>query len=265
MNDLIDALVPAGARVLKLFGVVHVARDGVRTAVPDSSKRLVAFVALHPVGVERRVAAGALWPEVDDERAAGNLRSCLWRLSRAGVDLIAPDPGMLRLVHGLAVDTELALGWAGRLIEGRATPADLRVRPGAAPSVDLLPGCYEDWALAERERVRQRLLRGMEVLSGELLRAGLPARAVDAALAVAAIDPLRETAQRLLVQAHLAEDNWAEGHRAFESYRHRLRTDLGVEPGPGLLALLSARRQVREAAPGRDVMQAAPLSAPSGR
>ena len=53
-------------------------------------------------------------------------------------------------------------------------------------------------------------------------------------------DPLRETAQRLLIEAHLAERNWHEARRAFGLYRRVLRAELGVEPGPGLLQLLEA-------------------------
>ena len=51
-------------------------------------------------------------------------------------------------------------------------------------------------------------------------------------------DPLRETAQRLLIEAHLAERNWHEARRAFDLYRRVLRAELGVEPGHALLQLL---------------------------
>jgi DNA-binding SARP family transcriptional activator len=51
-------------------------------------------------------------------------------------------------------------------------------------------------------------------------------------------DPLRETAQRLLIEAHLAERNWREARRAFDLYRMLLRAELGVEPGCALRRLL---------------------------
>jgi DNA-binding SARP family transcriptional activator len=51
-------------------------------------------------------------------------------------------------------------------------------------------------------------------------------------------DPLRESAQRALLEAHLAEGNWVEGRRGYESYRDLLWRELGVNPGPELASLL---------------------------
>jgi DNA-binding SARP family transcriptional activator len=238
VTELIEALAPASARVVRLFGVPHLTHSGMRAEIPEGSKRVVAFIALRSGGVDRRVAGRALWPDVDDERAAGNLRSSLWRLGRNCPTLIVADRGTLRLADGVLSDADVAVRWAFRIIDGCHRPGDMTVRPGQASAVDLLPGYYEDWALEVRERVRQILLRGFEVLSRELLLAGYVAPAVDAALAVIAVDPLRESAHQALVEAHLAEGNWAEGQRAFESYRRRLETDLGVEPGPAFRALV---------------------------
>jgi DNA-binding SARP family transcriptional activator len=53
-------------------------------------------------------------------------------------------------------------------------------------------------------------------------------------------DPLRESAQRELLGAHLAEGNWCEGRRGFEAYSALLRREVGVEPQPELGSLLSA-------------------------
>ena len=52
-------------------------RDGRRLNVPEGSKRLLAFVALHSGRVHRWQTAGTLWPDGSDERAAGNLRSAV--------------------------------------------------------------------------------------------------------------------------------------------------------------------------------------------
>ncbi len=63
-----------------------------------------------------------------------------------------------------------------------------------------------------------------------------------------AVEPLRESAQRALVAAHLAEGNRTESLRSFEVYRRVLRRELGVEPSPELTALAfagSPRRPAR--------------------
>jgi two-component SAPR family response regulator len=96
----------------------------------------------------------------------------------------------------------------------------------------VLPGWYDDWALIERERVRQRLLHALEVLSRQFVRVRRCAEAVEAAMMAVSAEPLRESAQRTLIEAHLAEGNLIEGRRSFEAYRQVLRRELGAEPDP---------------------------------
>ena len=230
------------ATVLHLFGGPYVTLCGQRREVPEGSKRLLVFVALHRVRVERRCAAGALWPIGDDLRAAGNLRSALWRLRRAGIDLVAADKWSLMLGVEVVVDLRVMEDWAARLIGGTATSDDLAVLPRHSEALDLLPGWYDDWALMERERLRQRMLHALEVLSRKLAHEGRCAEAIEAALVAVAAEPLRESAQRTLIEAHLAEGNWVEGRRAFNAYRELLRRELGTEPPADLAASFSAPR-----------------------
>ena len=68
-----------------------------RQEVPEGSKQLLAFVAVRRRRVERRHAAGTLWPFGDEARAAGNLRSALWHLRRAGIDVMVADKSSLAL------------------------------------------------------------------------------------------------------------------------------------------------------------------------
>jgi hypothetical protein len=51
-------------------------------------------------------------------------------------------------------------------------------------------------------------------------------------------EPLRETAQRALIEAHIAEGDWAEGHRSFETNRNLLDRELGVQPDPELASMV---------------------------
>ena len=231
---------PAGP-VLHLFGGPYVSVDGCRREVPEGSKRLLAFIALRRQRVERRHAAGLLWPVGSDERAAGNLRSALWRLRGADVDLLVVDKCSMRLRDDVAVDVELVGGWAARLISGTMRPDELTIVPSWAEALELLPGWYDDWVLLERERLRQRVLHGLEALSRHLVTAGRFAEAVEAAMVAVAVEPLRESAQRALVTAHLAEGNRVEGRRCLEAYRAILWRDLGAEPAPDLTALVHPR------------------------
>ena len=109
-----------------------------------------------------------------------------------------------------------------------ASPDDLP--PVVALRDDLLPDWDEEWLVFERERIRQQRLRALEQLCrrhtddarfGQAILAGL--MAVDA-------EPLRESAQRVLIAAHLAEGNRFEAIRQFHSYESVLMDDLGVRP-----------------------------------
>jgi DNA-binding SARP family transcriptional activator len=214
--------------------------NGSRLEVPDGSKRLLVFVALSTGRVDRRFAAGSLWPVGNDNRAAGNLRSALWRLRCAGIDLIESDKRSLRLRPGTVVDVSLVCDWATRLVDGSENQADLCVVNLRNDAMELLPGWYDDWVILEREHIRQQLLHALEILSRRLVAAGRRAEAVETAISAVSADPLRESANRVLIEAHLAEGNLAEGLRAYERYRAMVRRELGVEPGPELATLVRA-------------------------
>ena len=229
-----------GAHVVRLLGGPYVTAGDRCQEVPEGSKQLLAFVALRRRRVDRRHAAGTLWPGGDEERAAGNLRSALWRLRRAGIDVLLADKWSLALRPGVLVDVHLMDQWASRLIGGTATAADLAVSPSWADVLDLLPGCYDDWLLVERERLRQRMLHALEELSRRLAGAGRYADAVEAAVVATGTEPLRESAQRVLIEAHVAEGNLSEAHRIWREYRDLVHRELGVDPSGSLLADLDA-------------------------
>jgi DNA-binding SARP family transcriptional activator len=224
--------------VLHLLDDPYLLQDGQRRELPEGSKRLVAFLALSERRSGRRAAACKLWPNVSESRAAGNLRSALWRLRGAGLDVVETDKEALALRGDVLVDIELIFEWAERLIRDTPTEHDLACGAWRARCVELLPGWYDDWVLIERERLRHRYLHGLEAMSGLLTNGGRCAEAVEAAMAVIAVDPLRESAQRLLVEAHLAEGNVGEALRCYQRYRALAQHELQVDPSPELTALL---------------------------
>jgi DNA-binding SARP family transcriptional activator len=230
----------AHGRELRLIGGVHVVAGERRTEIPEGSRRLLVYVALQRRRADRRQVAGALWPVGGDERAAGNLRSALWRLRGAGLDLLDGDHGFLALSGDVGVDVEEVSDWATRLIRGRPEPRDLSLPSGWLGVLDLLPGWYDDWALIERERMRQRMLHALEALTRHLTLRARHAEAIDVAMVAIEAEPLRESAQRVLVEAHAAQGNHVEARRSYALYRSLVRRELGVDPSPELTALVTA-------------------------
>jgi DNA-binding SARP family transcriptional activator len=238
--------------VVHLFSGPYVTLGTERWEVPEGSKQLLAFVALRHRRVERRQAAGALWPGGAEERAAGNLRSALWRLRRAGINVVTADKWSLALRGDVLVDLHLTEQWATRLIQGTATNPDLAISPSVADALDLLPGFYDDWVLMERERIRQRILHALEALSQILAAIGRFADAIEAAMLATSAEPLRESAQRALIKAHIAEGNLTEARRSYHAYHDLVYRELGVLPSADFSTDLGLPEgRPRQAARGR--------------
>ncbi len=234
--------------VLHVFKGPFVTVADERRRIPESCERLVVWLALKRSHVDRGVAAGVLWPVVDDRRAAGNLRSALWRLRGAGFDLIESSGSSLALHADVTVDVHIAADWARRMIAGTVSASDLRVVPWFADSIALLSGWDDDWAILERERLRHRMLHAFEYLSRMLCQAGRCTEGLDAARTVVAADPLRETGQLALIEAHLAANDVAASRRVFEAYRKLHRHAFGVDPSPRINAAMTTGESRNESA-----------------
>jgi DNA-binding SARP family transcriptional activator len=188
--------------------------------VPRPAQRLLAYLALRRAPVRRRSVAAALWTDLDERAAASRLRSTLWRLpAPQGRRLVRTDANQLDLAGHVEVDVRLAED------DERAGELHLSVLCG-----DVLADWDEPWLDAERERFRQLRLHRLEQVSDRARADGRLGFALQAALAAVAAEPLRESAHRRVMQAHLAEDNPAEALRQYERVRRLLRDELGLAP-----------------------------------
>jgi DNA-binding SARP family transcriptional activator len=231
---------PPSVPLVSVVGGLSLSCDGRRRPVPPGSRRLLAYLALHPTGVDRRVAAGVLWPEVEDGRAAGNLRSALWRLQQVGCPLVTAEQSWLGLRADVEVDLTRLEEWASRVLALSPAAGDLSVDPGPIAELELLPGWYDDWVLAVRDRLQLRLLHALEALSRLLRRAGRTAAAVEAMHVAVLAEPLRESGQLALIEAHQAAGDWIAAQRQYDAFRSILRREVGVEPSAELTAVARA-------------------------
>jgi DNA-binding SARP family transcriptional activator len=209
--------------------------------LPRGAQRLIAHLSL--CGRPGRSAiAGQLWPDVPEELAHGSLRSALWRVQKAAPGLVDVSGGALGLADGVRVDVREFTDWAQRVLDPHAV-VDGTVTLDIGLSGELLPGWYDDWVLLARERLRQLKVHALEMLADKLACDGRYGEAVQAAYAAVGAEPLRESAHRAVVRAHLAEGNTAEALRAYNAFRELLVGELGVAPSPLMEELiLPARR-----------------------
>jgi DNA-binding SARP family transcriptional activator len=181
-------------------------------------RQILCFLLAHPVTTRREVTA-ALWPELDERDAAGNLRTNLTHLQRT----LQPDrsreeaPWFVRTsgetlslcTDGLETDVERfdTLVEEGRRFEDQGVPGSALTR--YLDAIDLYRGDYlagfdDNWVAYERIRLRSSFVTAA-TRAGELLLArGEPEQALRLADRVAAVDELAERAHRLRVQCLLA-------------------------------------------------------------
>jgi len=210
---------------------------GRRLVVPHSVERILAYLALAGRPVNRATLAGALWLDASQSRAANSLRTGLWRLRRVGAAVNETGDGRVSLAVGVRVDVADLSETAQRL--RRAPPGDpLAGLARLVEKRELLPDWDDDWVLPERERFRLLRLGALERAAELLLGRSEPEAALDAALAACGSEPLRESARRLVVRAHLAEGNVAEAVHAYAQYRALLRDELGVQPSRAMETLI---------------------------
>jgi DNA-binding SARP family transcriptional activator len=215
--------------------------------VQAGPQRLVIFLALHKRMLPRSHVAGVLWPDVPTDRASANLRASIWRVPstcRAIIDLSAQH---IKLATGVTVDFLEAVALAQRLLDRSENCADDDVggHARAELSGELLPACYDEWVLTERERFRQLRLHALEALCERLTAIQRYGEAIDAGLAAVCAEPLRESSHRVLIKAHIAEGNNGEAHRQYDVYRRLLNDELGLEPSRGLRDLATQASEAR--------------------
>jgi DNA-binding SARP family transcriptional activator len=218
--------------LLALLGGFECLHRGRSVSLPLGSQRLLALLALQKSGIHRAVAGERLWPDSTPGRAAANLRSALWRGKRLGDTATICSTGpRLCLAPTVHVDLQQVMDQHRRLV---------RTRPCASTSDhlalvrvltrQLLPEWSEDWLVFERERWHQFRLHALENLAAQLQNEQRYLDALQTALAAIAIEPIRETAHRIVIGIHLAEGNTASALKHYQHYRGLLQRELGVVP-----------------------------------
>ena len=117
----------------------------------------------------------------------------------------------------------------------RPSPAGL-ARAASLYQGDLLAGLavaeppFEEWLLAERERLRELALEALARLLAHHRAEGRPEAAVQTAVQLAALDPLQEAVHRTLMRLYVELGRRGAALRQYQHCVTVLRRELGVEP-----------------------------------
>jgi len=222
---------------LTLLGYWQLTMNGEPVDVGARQQRVLTALAL--LGVRpRHFIANLLWPDGSELQAAGNLRASIFRICHE-------LPGLIRIRDPLTLDetTTIDVQNLRRLI-GDITDLQHTAQKSRTiellRTADLLPGWYEDWVVSEQELLQHERVDALEVLAREFIATGDTGHALIAARSAAAIEPLRESVQMVLVKAHLATDDRASALRVYQHFRAGLHRELGVSPSPRFAELIRA-------------------------
>jgi DNA-binding NarL/FixJ family response regulator len=202
--------------------------------------------------VARTEIAQSLWDEAypDDwmsqvDRALERLASKLNQLRPLLALDVTNGRAVLKSEEAIWVDTENALEALDQALaamrngdlERALALTTVAVVIGRRP---FLPGVESSWVQRQRDKHKNLLVRGLELLASGLIETGSADEAVRAAEEALTEEPLHEPSLRLLMRALEIEGNRAEAIKAYEEYRIELARQFGTAPSPQTQALAQA-------------------------
>ena len=205
---------------------------------------LLAYLLLHRAAPQSRAhLAFLLWPDSTEKQAHTNLRKALYLLRQTfsqadsflhiGRQSLSWQPGTQQTAWTLDVqDFERAIAQAEQA-EHLQNPTALRQALVQAVDLyrgDLLPSCYDEWILPERDRLRQAFFKALERLIVLLEEERDDEAAISAALRLLRHDLLHEETYRHLMRLYAVRGDRASALRTFHTCATILERELGTAP-----------------------------------
>ena len=230
---------------LSLFGLFALEYEG--TAVTIASPRIQAFLAylaLHRREPQsRQQLAFVLWPDSSDSQAHTNLRTLLHRAQAILPDdtpLLQIDSQTVAWHPNAAIILDADEFEAGISLANTAGPRDDSAACVALEQAinlyqgDLLPDCYDEWILPERDRLRHTFLTALERLISLLEQARRYATAISYARRLVHLDPFNEAVYLTLMRLHTVSGERASALRVYHQCVSTLQAGLGIAPSTAL-------------------------------
>ncbi len=202
---------------------------------------LLAYLLLHSGTPQSRSRLAYLfWPDSTESQAHTNLRNVVHKLRQAlpNADaFLQIDRQTLcwkRTTQDApwtldALDFEKAIGEAEQArdvaAERQALGRAIKLYRG-----DLLPGCYDEWILTERDRLRQEFLKALERLADLQEQERDYDAAIDTAQHLLRHDSLREATYRHLMRLYATSGDRAAALRIYHTCSTVLERELAAQP-----------------------------------
>src|SRR6266480_2745441 len=206
-------------------------------------RSLFAYLVLHrDVPQQRQHLAFLFWPDTTESQARNNLRQLLHQLRQAlpAVEqFLSADAHLLHWhpvtpCHLDVAEFEQTL----TLADETARRNDQHGLQDALEQADnlyrgeLLPGCYDEWILPERERLRQSHRQVLEQLLRLFEVQGEHVTAIRYAQRLLGLDPLSEDLSRRLMRLFALNNDRASALHVYHTCVTTLQREMGVDPDP---------------------------------
>ena len=224
---------------IRLLGSLELTYEGEPCSLPSSPnvRSLLAYLIFHhDRSISRDRLAGVFWPERSDDRARRALSQVLWQmrsaLGAASNRLVAERQ---EIAFDLRADDWLDVAEFERLAGG----AHIRSLAAAVDlyRADFLEGIYDDWALLERERLRELYLQVLARLIVLYKQQAGHGQALAYAQRLVAADPLHEEAHCEVMRLYHLQGRSQAALEQFAALRDLLEKELGISPAPATVAL----------------------------
>ena len=126
---------------------------------------------------------------------------------------------------------------------------------------------FDEWLIAERERLRELAIESLARLLAHVSKAGSTQRAIQIATHVLALDPLQEAVHRTLMRLYARQGRRGAALKQYQTCAEVLKRELGAEPEIETRQFYQYLLELRDAGgPGIvDAAGVAPESRPTGR
>jgi DNA-binding SARP family transcriptional activator len=207
------------------------------TISAKKSQAMLAYLAVKPSQlVSRDKMAGLLWSSTAPEQARQSLRQTLSTLRKELVQ-VSPQKVMVEEGDFLSLDASLihvdVVEFETLVATGTAEALDPATRLYAG---DFLDGFqideerFDQWVIAERDRLHRLALRAHAQLVEQLSRQGSLDEAIGAAQQSLRIDPLQESMHRTLMKLYVQSGDLLNALQQYDACAKILRRELDIEP-----------------------------------
>lgn len=241
---------------IDLFGGLRLSQEqqSITRFRTQKTASLLGYLAVRcPRPETRNHLAALFWPYLEDEAARHNLRMAISSLRRqlegpgapAGSVVVCDRVNVALNPAAVVVDVALFRDAVRSAMQAQSTSERVRHWGDAVELYrgELLPDCWEDWAIGEREHLSTLFMQAVQHLVKHCEASGDTAGALEYAQRALQADPLSDEAHRDVIRLYAAAGQAQAALNHYDEWARLARQELDAPPAPETRALVEKIRQ----------------------